>query len=80
MSDAHESFRRKVDEIFRELAGPERARWLRADMPSRCMSQIGHAVSSQSGYSEGVGSYPSAMPDHGVELRTAWSDFTVGIS
>jgi hypothetical protein len=55
MSDANNSFRKKVDDIFQELVGPERARWLRADVPSRCMLQIAHAVSSQSEYSEKVG-------------------------
>jgi len=55
MSDAHDSFRRKVDEIFRELAGAERAKWLGASVPSRCMAQIARAVSSESGYPEQVG-------------------------
>jgi hypothetical protein len=55
MSDANDSFRRKVDEIFQELVGPERARWLRADVPSRCMLQIAEAVSSQSDYPEKTG-------------------------
>jgi hypothetical protein len=55
MSDIHDSFRKKVDDIFRELAGAERAKWLGAGVPSRCMTQIAHAVSSESGYSEQVG-------------------------
>jgi len=55
MSDPQDSFRRKVDDIFRELAGGERAKWLQADVPSRCMGQIAKAVSSESGYPEEVG-------------------------
>jgi hypothetical protein len=55
MIDTHDSFRKKVDDIFRELAGAERARWLEAGVPSRCMSQIAKAVSSESGYPEEVG-------------------------
>jgi len=55
MSLVHDAYRRKVDEIFRELAGPERAKWLGADVPSRCMLQIAQAVSAQSGYAEEVG-------------------------
>jgi|SRR5208282_6003062 len=55
MTDAHDSFRKKVDDIFRELAGAERAKWLEAGVPSRCMGQIAKAVSSESGYPEEVG-------------------------
>ena len=55
MLDAHDSFRQKVDKIFEELAGPERAKWLAAGKPSRCMFQIAEAVSSQSGYPEKIG-------------------------
>jgi hypothetical protein len=55
MADVHDSFRRKVDEIFRELAGPERAKWLGAGIPSRCTPQVAQAVCTQSDYSEKVG-------------------------
>jgi hypothetical protein len=55
MTDAHDSFREKVEQIFRELAGDERAKWLGAGVPSRCMAQIAKAVSSESGYPEAVG-------------------------
>lgn len=55
MNDTHNSFRKKVDDIFRELAGAERAKWLEAGVPSRCMLQIANAVSSESGYPEKVG-------------------------
>ena len=55
MSDVYDSFRKKVDDIFQELAGPERAKWLGAGVPSRCMEQIAQAVSAESGYSEQVG-------------------------
>ena len=55
MSDPHDSFQKKVNDIFRELAGAERAKWLEAGVPSRCMGQIAKAVSSESGYAEEVG-------------------------
>src|SRR5260221_14306090 len=55
MSDPHDSFQKKVNDIFRELAGAERAKWLEAGVPSRCMGQIAKAVSSESGYPEEVG-------------------------
>ncbi len=55
MTDAHDSFQKKVDDIFRELAGAERAKWLEPGVPSRCMEQIARAVSSESGYAEQVG-------------------------
>jgi hypothetical protein len=55
MPNAHESFRTRVDEIFLELAGPERARFLRPDVPSRCALQIAEAVSEESGYPEKTG-------------------------
>ena len=55
MTDADESFQKKVTDIFRELAGAERAKWLEASVPSRCMAQIARAVSSESGYPEQVG-------------------------
>jgi hypothetical protein len=56
MPDADDSLRKRVDEIFCELAGAERAKWLRGDVPSRCMVQIANAVCSESEYPEKVGS------------------------
>lgn len=55
MTDAHDSFEKKVNDIFRELAGIERAKWLEPGVASRCMAQIARAVSSESGYAEDVG-------------------------
>ena len=37
----------KVQAIFRELAGEDRAKWLRGDVPSRAMDQIAQAISSE---------------------------------
>jgi hypothetical protein len=53
-SKAYDSFRRKVDDIFRELAGAERAKWLEAGVPSRCMRRVAEAVNSESGYPKNV--------------------------
>jgi hypothetical protein len=36
----------KVQAIFYEIAGAERAKWLRGDVPSRVMEQIAQAISS----------------------------------
>ncbi len=55
MRDVHSHLDEKVDAIFRELAGGERAKYVRSDVPSRCMLQIANAVSSQSGYAEEAG-------------------------
>jgi len=55
MLDERESFRRKVDDIFRELAGPQRAKWLGATVPSRCRVQIAKAVIAKSAFPEKVG-------------------------
>src|SRR6516162_4603306 len=49
MSQARDSFRKKVGDIFTELAGPARAKWLNPGVPSRCMGQIAKAVASESG-------------------------------
>jgi hypothetical protein len=51
---AFDTYQRKVDAIFRELAGLERARWLEPGVPSRCFDQIARAVRSKSGYSKKV--------------------------
>jgi hypothetical protein len=48
MSDTSESFRTKVNAIFEQLAGSERAHWLGAGVPSRVMEQIASAVHSES--------------------------------
>jgi hypothetical protein len=45
--DAHHNWRTKVDVIFTELAGAERAQYLAGDVPSRVMDQIGHALRSE---------------------------------
>ena len=55
MPDDSESCRKKVDDIFIELVGAEKARWLRADVPSRTVLLIANAVSSESGYPEKAG-------------------------
>jgi hypothetical protein len=55
MTHSHESFRKKVTEIFTRLAGADRAQWLDAAKPSRCMLQIANAISSKSGYPQEVG-------------------------
>jgi hypothetical protein len=52
MTDAHDSFRKKVEDIFTELVGPARANWLKPGVPSRCMGQIAQAVASESGYAK----------------------------
>jgi len=52
MPDTEESFRTKVDEIFTELAGEDRAKWLGAGVPSRVMDLIADAVSTY--YEENV--------------------------
>jgi len=54
MSDAHDSLQKKVDTIFRELAGGEPAKWLEPGVPSRCTLQIATAVSCESGYPDAV--------------------------
>lgn len=48
MTDTRHSFRRKVEDIFTELVGPARAKWLNPDVPSRCMGQIAKALASES--------------------------------
>jgi len=55
MVDERESFRQKVDDIFRELAGPERAKRVGATSPSRCRAQIANAVISKSDFPEKAG-------------------------
>jgi hypothetical protein len=42
----------KVQAIFAEIAGVERAKWLHGDVPSRAVDQIAQAISS--GYPPGV--------------------------
>ncbi len=37
----------KVQAIFSEIAGAERAKWLHGDVPSRVMEQIAQAISSE---------------------------------
>jgi hypothetical protein len=53
MSDTPD-FRTKVDQIFQELVGAERARWLRADVPSRAMLLISEAVNRESDFPDHV--------------------------
>lgn len=50
MTHVPENFRKKVETIFSEMAGPARAQWLNAATPSRCIGQIAKAIASQSGY------------------------------
>ncbi len=51
---AIDSYQKKVAAIFRELAGPQRAKWLEPRVPSRCFDQIAKAIGSKSGYSKKV--------------------------
>ncbi|MDB6003300.1 MAG: hypothetical protein JWR15_287 [Prosthecobacter sp.] len=37
----------KVQAIFSEMAGAERGKWLRGDVPSRVMEQMAQAISSE---------------------------------
>lgn len=52
MSDAQPDFRVKVDQIFQELVGAERARWLRADVPSRVMLLISQVMNREGDFKE----------------------------
>lgn len=47
MPDSPDTLDEKVQAIFRELAGEDRAKWLRGDVPSRAMDQIAQALRSQ---------------------------------
>ncbi len=47
MPDTPKNFKGKVQEIFSEIAGAERAKWLRGDVPSRVMEQIAQAISAE---------------------------------
>ncbi|HEX5177488.1 MAG TPA: hypothetical protein VFV83_10685 [Chthoniobacteraceae bacterium] len=45
MPDTPDNLDEKVQAIFAEIAGTERANYLRADVPSRVMDQIANAIS-----------------------------------
>ena len=47
MPNTHDKLDDKVQAIFSELAGADRAKWLRGDVPSRVMDQIAQAISSE---------------------------------
>ena len=47
MPDTSDKLGTKVQAIFSELAGAERAKWLRGDIASRVMEQIAQAISSE---------------------------------
>src|SRR5437016_3080132 len=47
MPDTPDKLDKKVQAIFSELAGADRAKWLRGDVPSRVMDQIAQAISSE---------------------------------
>ena len=47
MPDIPEKLDEKVQAIFSEIAGVERANWLRGDVPSRVMEQIAQAISAE---------------------------------
>ena len=47
MPDTPDRLDEKVQAIFSELAGADRAKWLRGDVPSRVMDQIAQAISSE---------------------------------
>ena len=47
MPDTPDRLDEKVQAIFSELAGADRAKWLRGDVPSRVMEQIAQAISSE---------------------------------
>jgi hypothetical protein len=47
MSETPQNFKDKVQAIFCEIAGAERAKWLRGDVPSRVMEQIAQSISSE---------------------------------
>ena len=44
MSNTPDKLEEKVQAIFSEIAGPDRAKWLRGDVPSRVMDQIARAT------------------------------------
>lgn len=52
MPDTPTDFRTKVDQIFEELVGVERARCLRADVPSRVMLLISQAMNREGDFKE----------------------------
>jgi hypothetical protein len=47
MTDLPDKLEEKVQAIFAEIAGAERARWLRGDVPSRVIEQIAQALSAE---------------------------------
>lgn len=47
MPDTTQNYKDKVQAIFAAIAGTERAKWLRGDVPSRVMEQIAQAISSE---------------------------------
>ena len=47
MPDTPDKLDEKVQVIFSEIPGADRAKWLRGDVPSRVMDQIAQAISSE---------------------------------
>lgn len=47
MPDIPDKLDEKVQAIFSELVGADRAQWLRGDVPSRVMDRIARAISSE---------------------------------
>lgn len=66
MSGTSDTVAGKVQAIFAELAGPERAQWLRADIPSRAMGQVAQALSEAH--------HPQAAADIGFHVCDWQSD------
>ena len=47
MPESPDKLGKKVQTIFSEIAGADRAKWLRGDVPSRVMNHIAQAISSE---------------------------------